>query len=75
MSFQVPGLSALNLSTTYPLLGTAKVSLPGGKLNCLCKSPLRSKSKACFKLIFFTVVSGERPIPITLKEYPCKWNG
>lgn len=71
----LPGLSALNLNTTYPLLGTAIVSLAGGKLKCLSNNPLLSKSKACFKLIFFTLLSGERPIPITWKEYPCKWNG
>lgn len=64
---KLPGLSALNLNTTYPLFGTAIVSLVGGKLYCLWSKPLRSRSKACFKLIFLTVVSGDRPIPITWK--------
>lgn len=71
----LPGLSALNRNTTYPLFGTAIVSFSGGKLYCRCNKPRRSKSNACFKLIFLTVVSGDRPIPITLKPYPCKWKG
>lgn len=70
-----PGLSALNLNTTYPLFGTAIVSLAGGKLNCLCKRPRLSRSRACFRFIFLTFLSGERPMPTTLNEYPCKWNG
>lgn len=71
----LPGLSALNLKITYPLFGTAIVSLAGGKLKCLWSNPLRSKSKACFKLIFFTFWSGDLPIPTTLNTYPCKWKG
>lgn len=71
----IPGLSARKRSTTYPLLGTAIVSFCGGRSYCRCSRPLRSRSKACFKLIFFTLVSGDRPIPITLNEYPCKWKG
>lgn len=74
-SKSLPGLSALNLNTTYPLFGTAMVSLAGGKLNSLCNNPLLSRSKACFKLIFLMFLSGDRPIPITLKAYPCKWKG
>lgn len=57
------------------MFGTAIVSLSGGSPNCLCSNPRRSKSSACFKLIFFTFVSGDRPIPITWKAVPCKWNG
>lgn len=72
---QKPGLSALNLSTTYPLFGTAIVSLAGGKLNCLWSKPCLSRSRACFRLIFFTFLSGDLPIPITLKEYPWRWKG
>lgn len=71
----VPGLSARNRNTTYPLLGTAIVSLEGGRLNSLCKSPRLSRSRACLRLIFLTFLSGDLPIPITLKAYPCKWNG
>lgn len=70
-----PGLSALNLITTYPLFGTAIVSFSGGPLNCLWRRPLRSKSKACFNVIFLIVVSGDLPIPMTLKEYPWRWKG
>lgn len=70
-----PGLSALNLTTTYPLFGTAIVSLSGGPLNWRWSKPRRSKSKACFSVIFLMVVSGDLPIPMTLKEYPCRWKG
>lgn len=72
---QNPGLSALNRSTTYPLFGTAMVSFNGGLPNWRCNKPFRSHSNACFRLIFFTFESGDRPIPITWNDVPCKWNG
>ena len=71
----VPGLSARNRKMTYPLFGTAIVSLEGGRSYFLCKSPRLSRSRACFKLMLFTFSSGDLPIPITLNAYPCKWKG
>lgn len=70
-----PGLSALNRSTTYPLFGTATVSFSGGLANWRCSRPFRSHSNACFRLILFTFVSGDRPMPMTWNDVPCKWNG
>lgn len=68
-------MSALNRTTTYPLFGTAMVSFPGGLLNSRCSNPLLSRSKACFKLIFFTLLSGDLPMPMTLNAYPWRWKG
>ena len=65
---RIPGLSARNRRMTYPLLGTAIVSLDGGRLNSRLKKPLLSRSRIYFKFIFLTLLSGNRPIPITLKE-------
>lgn len=72
-SIQKPGLSALNLKTMYPLCGIVTVSLIGAKSTLLLsKKPARSNFITSATVADLLVIL---PLPITLKEWPCRWTG
>lgn len=66
---QYPGLSARNRITTYPLFGTAIVSFRGGLEKSRSSIPMRSNSKACFKLIFLLTYPVSDPVLRHKKQF------